>query len=237
MSCELHRVIGRKGAEGKSNTNYFCNKVGSSLCTPLIYCLAPTTAINVVVIKTNNSHYCYSAQNKHKSRSLASLLPSTLRHYISRESLSHPATSTNSPHIHHSQQHSKEATPINTSDNSFHCQQSSVSSQEMSVKGIRFTERSRSFRKPKSHQRSKSADPIHTDRVDQSIVAGAEGHSPQYLHLDPEAERDATSPGNAAGQSSEGGGTSGKCDSESRARVALMNGGQALPQSPNWSYC
>ena len=230
-------LVGKERKVRVTLTTFATKWGGSSLCTPLIYCLARTTAINVVIIKTNNSHYCYSAQNKHKSRSLASLLPSTLRHYISRESLSHPATSTSSPHVHHSQQHSKEATPINTSDSSFHCQQSAMPSQEMSVKGIRFTERSRSFRKPKSHQRSKSADPIHTDRVDKSIVAGAEGHSPQYLHSDPEAERDATSPGNAAGQSSEGDGTSGKCDSESRARVALMNGGQALPQSPNWSYC
>lgn len=187
----------------------------------------------------NDNHYDYSAQTKHKSRSLVNLLPSTLRRYISKESLSQTtfSSSPNSPDVHHSREPSKETTPIDASGSNFHRQYSARPSQEMSVKGIRFTERSRSFRKPKSSQRSKSAEPVHRAHVDESIVASADDHSPRCSRA--EAERGASSPGDAAsstgGQNRDSGGTSGpsrQCDSDSKTSSAFLNGVPPLPKSP-----
>ncbi|PVD22314.1 hypothetical protein C0Q70_18123 [Pomacea canaliculata] len=85
-----------------------------------------------------------SNQSKKKSRSLASLLPSPLRRYVSKESISRPASSSPSPNL---RQHRRDSSAGRSNFQRF---DSARSLQEMTIKGIHFTEQSRSFRKPKS---------------------------------------------------------------------------------------
>lgn len=86
----------------------------------------------------------HSDQSKKKSRSLASLLPSPLRRYVSKESISRPASSSPSPNL---RQHRRDSSAGRSNFQRF---DSARSLQEMTIKGIHFTEQSRSFRKPKS---------------------------------------------------------------------------------------
>ncbi|KAK7475425.1 hypothetical protein BaRGS_00033306 [Batillaria attramentaria] len=99
-----------------------------------------------------------TSQTKQKSRSLASLLPGPLRRYVSKESLLRPPSSTPSPDAHHSRQQSDDSPRTTFTNNSnFRRQYSARSLKEMSIKGIHFTEQSRSFRKPKSATRNAGA--------------------------------------------------------------------------------
>ncbi|KAK7094982.1 serine/threonine-protein kinase fray2-like [Littorina saxatilis] len=195
-----------------------------------------------------------SVQSKNKSRSLVSLLPSGLRRYLSKESLSHPPSSTSpSPDVRHSRQRNKDTTTVDSPDRHFQRRDSARSLSDMPVKGIRFTENSRSFRKPKNYKRSQSADPLEREHLN-----GNESEGEGRERCQSSAERDRLSSsdverrsGNvgrrnsseAGGRhsgnssirdSSEAGAANGSPGSSLSTRNIVVNGVRPLPPKPGW---
>ncbi|XP_076454728.1 uncharacterized protein LOC143289583 [Babylonia areolata] len=188
-----------------------------------------------------------SSQAKHKSRSLASLLPSAIRRYLSRESLSspshhqHPSSSSTSPSPdmrHNTRRPTTTTTTMPTDgseeDANVRRRHSARSLREMSIKGIHFTDQSRSFRKPKGYQRSKSADPNlrnHTVEDGSLPVPGGDGGSISGHRLSSGVESTAIEVGGDLGDKrsvrredgGEGGGGQ-NCDGDAGAGRVAENG-------------
>ena len=180
-----------------------------------------------------------SSQQKQKSRSLVNLLSSSLRRYISRESLSHPSSSSPSPDTRHARQRNGDAAPQGDGMGHFCRQYSAGSLREMSIKGVRFTERSRSFRRPKGYQRSKSAEPYGRAPLDDDASTTVRDNSDSYLRSQSTPDRDCPdvedASGGGEGQAhAEDGGTETQLESDLCARNVTVNGVRPLPPQPEW---